>query len=179
MLIPVNARKDLNMSDKRFLTLFSNYNRGDRYPAFVPSRGSGCYGGTILSVSPIGDVEAQQHGKYQSVDLIQRPSDYRVSSNVMKEILQKSVSADNKARQERTPQVKAMSVKEKKTRTRSDKVRRTNNQEASSQSIVSDYNKLKTKKSKKEFISSLGQIYSQNPTGSDYILKGIELIKAL
>jgi hypothetical protein len=178
MLIPVNARKDLNMTDKRFLTLFSNYNRGDRYPAFTASRGSGCYGGTVLSVSPIGD-EAQQPGTVESVDLLQRPSDYRVSSNVMKEILQKSVSADNKARQERTPQVKAMSVKEKKTRTRSDKVRRTNNQEASSQSIVSDYNKLKTKKSKQDFISSLGQIYSQNPTGSDYILKGIEMIKAL
>lgn len=178
MLIPVNARKDLDMTDKRFLTLFSNYNRGDRYPAFTASRGSGCYGGTVLSVSPIGD-EAQQSGTVESVDLLQRPSDYRVSSNVMKEILQKSVSADTKARNERTPQVKAMTSKEKKVRTKSEKVRRTNNQEASSESIVSDYNKLKTKKSKKDFISSLGNIYSQNPTGSDYILKGIEMIKAL
>lgn len=179
MLIPVNSRKDLNMSDKRFLTLFSNYSRGDRYPAFTASRGSGCYGGTILSVSPIGDIETQQPETVQSVDLIQRPSDYRVSSNVMKEILQKSVSADTKARHERTPQVKAMSGKEKKIRVKSDKLRRSNNQEASSESIVSDYNKLRTKKSKQDFISSLGNIYSQNPTGSDYILKGIEMIKAL
>jgi len=178
MLIPVNARKDINMSDKRFLTLFSNYSRGDRYQALTPSRGGAC-GGTVLSVSPVTGVEAQQPETVQSVDLIQRPSEYRTSSGVMKEILQKVINDDAKARNERTPQVKAMSKAEKKGREIGKRVRRSKEKMASAQSIVEDYNKLRTKKSKQDFISALGNVYSQNPSGSKYILEGIEMIKSL
>ena len=175
MLLPINTRKDLDMTDKRFLMLFSNYSHGDRYPALIPSRS----GGSVLSVSPVAGVEASQPSTVQSVDLMQRPSDYRASSGVMKEILQKSVNADTKARNERVRAPKATTKKAKQGREIGERVKKGKEQTASAQTIVSDYNKLRTKKSKKDFISALGEVYSQNPSGSKYILDGIEMIKAL
>jgi hypothetical protein len=179
MLLPINTRKELDMTDKRFLMLFSNYSHGDRYPALVPSRSGGVCGGTVLSVAPVAGVEASQPGTVQSVDLMQRPSEYRASSGVMKEILQKSVSADTKARNEKVRAPRATTKKEKQGREIGERVKRAKEQVASAQTIVSDYNKLKSKKSKQDFVSALGEVYSQNPTGSKYILDGIEMIKAL
>lgn len=175
MLLPINTRKELDMSDKRFLMLFSNYSHGDRYPALVPSRS----GGSVLSVSPVAGTPAQQPGTVESVDLIQRPSDYRASSGVMKEILQKTVNADSKARNERVRAPKATTKKAKQGREIGERVKRGKEKTASAQSIVEDYNKLRTKKSKQDFITALGNVYSQNPSGSKYILEGIEMIKKL
>lgn len=165
MLIPINPRKNLDMTDDRFLVLFSNYSSGDRYNKLVPAG----RGGTLLSIAPVSGVEASQPSTVQSIDLIQRPSDYIASSNVMKEILQKSVDKSNRERH-------GVVIAPKLTKKR-DKQPKSSSNEASSDTIFQDYHKLKTKKNKQDFITALGHLYSQNPTGSDYILKGIQMIK--
>lgn len=180
MLIPVNQRKDLGMNQDRFLVLFSNYDKGDRHHGLIPARSSGgACGGTVLSVAPVTDVEAQQVGTVESVDLRQRPSDYQANGNIMKEIIQKTLNKQNKELHMVTPQPDLVSKPQKKGREIKERVKRGKSQVASVSSIVDDYNKLKTKKSKASFITSLGVIYSKNPEGSAYILNGIEAIKAL
>jgi hypothetical protein len=179
MLIPVNQRKDLGMNPDRFLVLFSNYDKGDRHRGLVPARSGGTCGGTMLSVSPVTDVEAQQVGTVESVDLRQRPSDYQANGNVMREIIQKTLNKSNKELHMVTPQPDLVSKPQKKSREISQRVKRGKSQVASVSSIVDDYNRLKTKKSKAAFITSLGLIYSKDPSGSKYILDGIEAIKKL
>jgi hypothetical protein len=177
---------DLNMSNKRFLRQFSNYSYGDRKPILGVVSGNGMFGsynvnrgGTNLNVIPINNIEAQQTDTVQSIDLVQRPSDYLASSGVMKEIIKKTVDKQNRDYQMRTPQVDAVSKIEKKGREIGKQLRQSKSKEASMLSIVEDYQRLKTKKGKKEFISSLGLIYRKNPTDSKYILDGIEAIKKL
>jgi len=182
----VRSNTDLNMPNKRFLRQFSNYSYGDRSPALGIVKGNGMFGsynvsrgGTNLSVAPINNIEAQQPDTVQSVDLVQRPSDYIATSGVMKEIIKKSVDKQNKDYQMRTPQVDAVSKTKKQGREIGKRVRQSKSKQASASSIVEDYQRLKTKKGKKDFISSLGLIYSKNPTDSQYILQGIEAIKKL
>ena len=183
----IRGNPDLNMSKEKFLVRFSNYSYGDRSPVLglVRSRtasgltAAGVTGGTKLSISPINNVEAQQPGTVQSVDLIQRTSDYQASSDVMKEIIKGTIAKQNRAYHMRTPQVDTVPKAKKQGREIGKRVRQAKSKEASIGSIVEDYQRLKTKKGKGEFIFSLGQIYKANPTGSEYILKGIEAIKNL
>lgn len=179
MLIPVNQRKDLGMNQDRFLLLFSNYDKGDRHRGLIARSSGGTCGGTVLSVSPVTDVEAQQVGTVESVDLRQRPSDYQANGNIMKEIIQKTLNKQNRELHMVTPQPDLVSKPQKKGRETKERVKKGKSEVASVSSIVNDYNRLKTKKSKASFITSLGNIYSKNPEGSKYILQGIEAIKAL
>lgn len=179
MLIPVNQRKDLGMNQNRFLLLFSNYDKGDRHQGLVPARSGGACGGTVLSISPVSDVEAQQVGTVESVDLRQRPSDYQANGNIMKEIIQKTLNKQNRELHMVTPQPDLVSKPQKKNRETKERVKKGKSEVASVSSIVNDYNRLKSKKAKQAFITSLGTIYSKNPEGSAYILNGIEAIKKL
>jgi hypothetical protein len=97
----------------------------------------------------------------------------------MKEIIQKTLNKQNKELQMVTPQPDLVSKPQKKGREIAQRVKKGKSQVASVASIVDDYNRLKSKKAKQAFISSLGTIYSKDPTGSKYILDGIEAIKKL
>lgn len=179
MLIPVTGRKDLGMNQDRFLMLFSNYDKGDRHRGLVARSSGGACGGAVLSVAPVSNVESQQVGTVESVDLRQRPSDYQANGNVMREIIKKTINKENKELHMVTPQPDLVSKPQKKTREISQRVKKGKSQVASAASIVEDYNRLKSKKAKQAFITSLGNIYSKDPEGSKYILQGIEAIKKL
>ena len=180
MLFPIKNHAIINMAEKDFLRQFSNYSQGDRVSMSHSNMiaGKGVFGGSVLSIGPVGQQGAQFDSTATNVDLLQRPEDYRASTGIMKEIIQANVSGYNKRQNDLIPQVEAVTKSQKIAREIGSRKRRAKAQQASKESIVMDYNKLKTKSNKMKFIESLGNVYKADPENSKYILEGIEMVKA-
>lgn len=175
MLLPIKSQIGFNMSTKDFLRQFSNYSKGDRVSM---THGNGIFGG--ISIGPVSnDTSADLNLISNNVDLLQRPEDYRASTGIMKEIVQANVSGYNKRQNQLVPQVEAVSKAQKVAREIKSRKRTAKIQQASKESIVRDYKKLKTKSKKTKFIEALGQVYKADPENSAYIIEGIEIVKAM